>query len=400
MWDSLRTALWWLLPKDGNFRRASEGVHYYLARQGRRVILRGGNVTSPLHESRLLWLHDPRPKQSPRSTPRSPARKENQKPVPRNNNPSVPRSNNNPLVPRNNNNPLVPRNNPVIDSSDARARAPLDNIASTTWYNTSLSHSRVPDIRSSVCNPVPRNTMQKDEGTITERKITVQPSRPSKKKRTNPKRRERRARERREGVEAFIHEARMRSGDVSSSSVPDRLTQPGLLHSDPISAMRPAVYSPDTLVGSPAANDNSPFHLDQDLGESAGLLPGLYKPAVPDPQHHTWANSSAVTNAEIGPPSPTRTLAANSAGDRTRTGIIYPLQPRSRRPDVCIQVEAALPEPAALLRPDPRQPTREASTSLPRTSRRLSRKRRRNRSSAIYRPAKRSPPRGHWCDRL
>ena len=348
-------------------------------------------MTSPLHESRLLWLHDPRPKQSPRSTPRSPAQKENKKPVPRNNNS---------LVPRNNNNPLVPRNNPVIDNSDARARAPLDNIASTTWYNTSLSHSRVPDKSSSVCNPVPRNTMQKDEGNITERNSVVQPSRPSKKKRTNPKRRERRARERREGVEAFIHEARMRSGDVSSSSVPDRLTQPGLLHSDPISAMRPAVYSPDTLVGSPAANDNSPFHLDQDLGESAGLLPGLYKPAVPDPQHHNWANSSAVTNAEIGPPSPTRTLAANSAGDRTRTGIIYPLQPRSRRPDVCIQVEAALPEPAALLRPDPRQPTREASTSLPRTSRRLSRKRRRNRSSAIYRPAKRSPPRGHWCDRL
>ena len=291
----------------------------------------------------------------------------------------------------------MPRN---INSGDARARAPLDNIASTTWYNTSLSHSRVPDKSSSVCNPVPRNTMQKDTENITERNSVVQPSRPSKKKRINFNRRERRARERREGVEAFIHGARMRSGDVSSSSVPDRLTQPGLLHSDPISAMRPAVYSPDTLVGSPAANDNSPLYLDQDLGESAGLLPGLYKPAVPDPQHHTWANSSAATSAEIGPPSPTRTLAASSAGDRTRTGIIYPLQPRSRRPDVCIQVEAALPEPAALLRPDPHQPTREASTSLPRTSRRLSRKRRRNRSSAIYRPAKRSPPRGHWCDRL
>ena len=51
--DSLRTALWWLLPRDGDFRRASNGLHYYLARQGRRVVLRGGNVTSPLHESRL-----------------------------------------------------------------------------------------------------------------------------------------------------------------------------------------------------------------------------------------------------------------------------------------------------------------------------------------------------------
>ena len=306
MRDSLRTALWWLLPKDGDFRRASEGVHYYLACQGRRVILRGGNVTSQLHESRLLWLHDPRPKQSPRSPPRSPVQKENKKPVPRNNNSSVPRNNNN--------NSLVPRNNSVINSSDARVRSPLDNIASTTWYNTSLSHPRVPDKSSSVCNPVPRNTMQRNTENITEHHSVVQPSRLSKKKRINFFRRERRARERREGVEAFIHEARKRSGDVSSSSVPDRLTQPGLLHSDPISAMRPAVYSPDTLVGSPTANDNSPLHLDQDLGESAGLLPGLYKPAVPDPQHHTWANSSAATSEEIGPPSPTRNRAAQATG--------------------------------------------------------------------------------------
>ena len=54
MRDSLRTALWWLLPKDGDFRRATDAIHYYLACQGRRVILRGGNVTSPLHESCLL----------------------------------------------------------------------------------------------------------------------------------------------------------------------------------------------------------------------------------------------------------------------------------------------------------------------------------------------------------
>ena len=294
----------------------------------------------------------------------------------------------------------MPKNGPVVNSRDASARAPLDNITSPTWYNTSLSHSRVPDKSSSVCNPVPKNSMQKDTENVTERHSVVQPSRPCKKKRINFNRRERRARERREGVEAFIREARERSGDVSSSSIPDRLTQPGLLHSDPISAMRPAVYPPVTLEGRPTANDNSPFHFDQELGESAGLLPGLYKPAVSDPQHHTWANSSAATSARIGPPSPTRNLAATSAGDRTRTGIIYPLPPRSKRPDVCIQVEAALPEPAALLRPDHQPPTRKTPKSLPRTSRRLSRKRRRNRSLAVYRPAKRSPPRGHWCDRV
>ena len=174
-------------------------------------------------------------------------------------------------------------------------------------------------------------------------------------------------------------------------------TQSGLLHSDPISAMQPAVYPPVTLEGRPTANDNSPFHFDQELGESAGLLPGLYKPAVPDPQHHTWTSSFTANSLDQGPPSPARTSEVSSSSSRPRIGIVYPLQPRQRRPDVCIMVEASLPEPAALHRPELR-PTREAPTGLSRSHRRLSRKRLRNRSSAIYRPAKCSPPRGRWCD--
>ena len=255
----MRASLRWLLPSDGEFQSTPDGQRYYLARQGRRVVLRGGDVKAPLANSRINWVYNSPPRQSHLIAPRQ-TTSENKKPVPRNKNPSVSQSNNN---------TLVPRNNPVINSSDARARAPLDNIMNTTWYNTSLSNSHVPDVRSSNRNPVPRNTMRKNRETIEERNSIVQPSRPSKKKRNNPKRRERRARERREGVEAFIHEARMRSGDVSSSSVPDRLTQPGLLHSGPISTMLPAVYSPDTLVGSPTANDNSPFQIGPDLGESA-----------------------------------------------------------------------------------------------------------------------------------
>ena len=43
----MRAALWWLLPSDGEFRRAPNGIQYYLARQGRRVVLRGGDVTHP-----------------------------------------------------------------------------------------------------------------------------------------------------------------------------------------------------------------------------------------------------------------------------------------------------------------------------------------------------------------
>ena len=179
------------------------------------------------------------------------------------------------------------------------------------------------------------------------------------------------------------------------------MTQSDPQDSNPISSMRTAVYPPLESVGNSTANENSPFQ----IGRESREFPGLYKPAVPDQQHDTWAYSSAANSSDLGPPLPTRTSAAHSSESRTRTGIVYPLQPRSRRPDVCIEVEASLPEPAALLCPDLRQPEspmqpREAPTRLPRTCRRLSRKRRRNHSTAVFRPAKRSPPRGHWCDKV
>ena len=63
---SMRAALWWLLPSDGEFRRASHSLHYYLARQGWRVVLRGGNVTRPFYESCVNWVIDPAPPASRR----------------------------------------------------------------------------------------------------------------------------------------------------------------------------------------------------------------------------------------------------------------------------------------------------------------------------------------------
>ena len=394
MRDSLRLALWWFLPRDGDFRRAADGLHYYLARQGRRVVLRGGNVTSPLHESRLLWIHDPHRSQPSRVPASHPPASQKNNPVPRINN-SVPRTNI--TAPRSEQKVLkdsenAPRNNPIGQSSDVRMRAPLETISSSVWHNSAISS------RANNCPPVPRNN-------VTDRQTSSQEAvpPPPKRKRNRVQRRERRARERAERAEieeAFIHDAQwtpQSSGAPSSTIVPDRLTPLGLPHSDPISAMRPAVYPPVTLEGRPPANENSSFQFDQELGESAGLLPGLYKPAVPDPQHDTWTSSSRARSSEERPPSPTRTSRACSSGSRPRTGIVYPLQPRQSRPDVCITVEASLPEPAALHRQEPR-PTREAPTSLSRSHRRLGRKRRRNRSSAIYRPAKRSPPRGRWCD--
>ena len=58
---SMRAVLWWLLPSDGDFRWAPNGTHYYLAGQGRRVVLRGGDVTQPLYKSHMNWIHDPVP---------------------------------------------------------------------------------------------------------------------------------------------------------------------------------------------------------------------------------------------------------------------------------------------------------------------------------------------------
>ena len=255
---------------------------------------------------------------------------------------------------------MCPEVAPIAQSSDVRMRAPLENISHSVWHNSTLP------FRSNNCPPVPRNN-------VTDRPIdpqkTVSPT--PKKKRNRYYRRERRAMERAERGEMFNHDVRwatQSSGAPSSTLVPDLLTQSGPMHGDPISAMRPAVYPPVTLEGRPTANDNSPFHFDQELGESAGLLPGLYKPAVPDPQHDTWTSSFTANSSDQGPPSAARTSEACSSCSRPRIGIVYPLQPRQRRPDVCITVEASLPEPEALHRPELR-PTHEAPTGLSRSHR-------------------------------
>ena len=103
------------------------------------------------------------------------------------------------------------------------------------------------------------------------------------------------------------------------------------------------------------------------------------------------------------------TSPKREAGDaaRERPGIVYPLLLRAARPDTRVVIEAALPETAALDRRD-RLPTvlEIAETSLPQSvspprrwpTRRQSRKRRRNRSTGVFRPPKRSSPQGRWCE--
>ena len=175
MRDSLRTALWWLLPKDGDFRRASDGLHYYLARQGRRVVLRGGNVTSPLHESRLHWIHDPNPNQSRRVEPKE----------------------------------TVPRNN-TVQNSDSIPRNPLDPIPSASWYNSSYPVPSASPPRNSVhshSRPVPR--INKENNSENKMSTSATHSYPPPKKRRSRKRRiERRALERESRNSSFIQDAR------------------------------------------------------------------------------------------------------------------------------------------------------------------------------------------------
>ena len=165
--------------------------------------------------------------------------------------------------------------------------------------------------------------------------------------------------------------------------------------SDPTSTMRTAVYPPSRIVGNSWTNENSPFQ----IGLESSRIPGLYKPAVPDPQQDTQAGTLRVKNSGSGTSSPPYLLP--------RAGNVYPLLPRAHRPDTIVTVDAALPNPAAFQRQiqpptvvDIGSPVQPQMSSAPRrrASQKPSRKRRRNRSTAIFRPGKRSPPRGHWCD--
>ena len=70
---SMRAAIWFLLPSDGEFTLNPVSLQYYLARRGRLVILRGGDITGRPLEDKLNWeqgLHEEKEKEnSPLSTP-------------------------------------------------------------------------------------------------------------------------------------------------------------------------------------------------------------------------------------------------------------------------------------------------------------------------------------------
>ena len=354
---SIKAALWWLVPSDGEFQRAPNGTQYYLARHGRRVVLRGGDVTQTLFGSRMNWIYDPAPPAPRRATMRS------------------------------SNMPVPFHNIPVLTS---------DNQASAIATRTSSG--------ASLTSPLPRKCRQ---------------------------RRGRRAR-RSANRNSVPHSAAPATPDErwanQNTGIPGA-TQPQPEASDPTQMRRTAVYSGPSIHSHPftqppisTANRNSALP----LGLERCKFPGLYKPASPDLRQDLTARPFRVNNSgsSLSSPShlqphtkpfsgrparpymacPTRE-AGGALGERP--GIVYPLMPRAQRPDNSIAIEAALPEAVtvgrqalpptvvhigttSLLQPEP--------STRRRASRKPSRKRRRNRSTGVFQPPKRSPPHGHWCD--
>ena len=337
---SMRAALWWLLPSDGDFRRASSGLHYYLARQGRRVVLRGGDVTQPLYESRMCWVHDPVPPTSRR---------------------------------------------PAMEFADTPAPA----IAKES------------------------------------------PGAPS----TQPKHKKSRRRRRRKATWTANQNAALRSADpvtpqerwTNDNSASRRATRPKSAANDlpemkstPVEHLQSFHSSHLTQPPVPVTNENS----ERSFGLDRCELSGLYKPAPADPRQDLTATHSRVNSSGFGLSSPapkqpyTKPFSGLPSGLKVtspyreaggtfggRPGIVYPLLPRATHPDTKLVIDAAtLPESAALSQQS-RPPTvldleetREKENQPPSQSRRQPRKRRRNCSTGIYRPSKRSPPRGRWCD--
>ena len=213
-----------------------------------------------------------------------------------------------------------------------------------------------------------------------------------------------------------------RSANKNSAS--QRATQPQSAASDPTQMMSTPVYQDQSFHSShlpqtpfPAANENSAFQ----FGLDRCRIPGLYKPAHPDPRQDLTATLTRVNNSrsDFSSPSllqpctkpfsglPARkqiTCPTREAGEaiRERPGVVYPLLPRAQHPDTRVVIEAAAldrqAQPPTVLEIGGTSLPQQVSSSGRRSSRRQSRKRHRNRSTGVYRPPKRSLPHGRWCE--
>ena len=194
------------------------------------------NVTSPLHQSRLHWIHDPNPNQSHYVEPKR----------------------------------TVPRNNNTVKNSDPIPRNPLDPIPSASWYNSSYQAPSASPPRNSVhsnSRPVPRNNKENHSGNEVSA-IATRPSLPAplssiptKKRRSRRRRLDRRAAEREARNSSLTQDARWANQRAAVPAVPAGATQPPPETSDPTPARRTTVYLPSRNVGDSPTNENSPFQI-------------------------------------------------------------------------------------------------------------------------------------------
>ena len=139
-------------------------------------------------------------------------------------------------------------------------------------------------------------------------------------------------------------------------------TQPGT-RSTPVKHPCSFTSSPLSQPPIPAANQNAEHAFRQDHSE----IWGLYKPAQIDPRQDLTATRIRDNISGFGLSSPalqqppTKPFSglpsrhhltspyreAREAGQE-RPGIVYPLLPRAARPDMRLQIDATLPEAAAL----------------------------------------------------
>ena len=339
----MQASLWRLLPSDGEFQRAPSGTQYYLAHQGRCVVLRGGDVTQAGFGSRVNWIYDPAP------------------PAPRC---ATLHSGNIPVLASNNEASAIAKRGssgapltPSLPKKCQRRRRRLARRAANRNRASSSTAPVTPDERwANQCPGHPGATQPLLEG-----------SDPTSRMRT-----------------AEYPHSRIVSNSAANENSPFHL---GPESGEFLGLYKPAV--PDQRQDSTAR----PFRV-RNSGSGISSTPYL--------QPYTKPFSGWPSRPDMTCP-----IREAGGALRSRFGIVYPLLPRAHRPDTNVVVDAALPEPAAVRHQElPPTIVEIGSTSQPQTppsvrrlaSRKPSRKRRRNRSAGVYRPPKRSLPQGHWCD--
>ena len=214
---------------------------------------------------------------------------------------------------------------------------------------------------------------------------------------------------------------------ANSNSARWRATRPRSEDNDRPEMRSTPVKHPLSFTSSPlsqppisAANQNEERASCQDHSENLGL----YKPAPTDTRQDLTATQPRANNSGFGlsspapkqpytkpfsglPSRPKVTSPYREAGGTYggRPGIVYPLLPCTTCPDTKLLIDAATLSESAALGRQSRPPTvldleetREKENQPPSQSRRQPHKRRRNRSTGVYRRSKLSSQRGRWCD--